>query len=64
MDLTPRERQIIELVALGKTNPEIGTILGVTDNTARNAVNRILLKAGVPNRTCLAVMWVKKHGPW
>ena len=50
-----------KLVALGKTNPEIGRILGVSPNSARNMVNHILLKAGVPNRTCLAVMWVKKR---
>ena len=59
MRLTHREQEIVELVALGKTNPEIGQILGISKHNARNSVTRILLKTGLPNRTCLAVMWVK-----
>ena len=62
MILTDRERQFVELVAQGKTNYEIGQILGVSRNHASNTVSRLLLKNGLPNRTCLAVMWTKSNG--
>ena len=62
MVLTNREREIVELVALGKSNPEIGQILGLSEHHIGNTVSRILLKTGATNRTCLAVMWTKSKG--
>ncbi|MDZ7957243.1 MAG: LuxR C-terminal-related transcriptional regulator [Aulosira sp. DedQUE10] len=48
--LTPRERQIIELVAQGLTNAEIGAKLWITENSVKQALKRIFRKLEVVNR--------------
>ena len=50
-DLSARESEILAWVALGKTNPEIGSILGISTFTVKNHVQRILKKLDVTNRT-------------
>ena len=50
-DLTPRELQVLELVADGLSNPEIAKELNVSRSTARAHVSQILSKLGVSNRT-------------
>lgn len=50
-DLTGRELQILELLAEGSTNKQIGTILDISDNTVRNHVNNIMDKLQVSDRT-------------
>ena len=49
--LSARETEILRWVALGKTNPEIGSILGISVFTVKNHVQRILKKLDVTNRT-------------
>jgi DNA-binding NarL/FixJ family response regulator len=39
-DLTGREQQILQLVAHGSTNKEIGKALNISENTVRHHVNR------------------------
>lgn len=48
--LTPRELQIAELVALGRTNAEIGTELWITENSVKQALKRMFHKLGVSSR--------------
>ncbi|HEY2877927.1 helix-turn-helix transcriptional regulator [Nocardioides sp.] len=48
--LTPREREVLELLAIGATNKTIATSLFVTDKTASAHVSNILAKLGVANR--------------
>jgi len=48
--LTPREVQIAELVAQGKTNSEIGTELWITENSVKQALKRIFRKLKVSSR--------------
>lgn len=50
-DLTPREFEVLELVAEGLSNPEIARELNVSRSTARAHVSQILAKLGVSNRT-------------
>ena len=50
-NLSARESEILAWVALGKTNPEIGSILGISVFTVKNHVQRILKKLDVTNRT-------------
>ncbi len=59
--LTPREREVLVLVAGGGTNREIGRHLGVTERTARTHVSNILAKLGLASRT-QAAMWAVKQG--
>lgn len=48
--LTLREREVLRLVADGRGNEEIATILYISTNTARTHVARILKKLGVHSR--------------
>jgi two-component system, NarL family, response regulator LiaR len=60
-DLTGRERDVLALLVLGKTNQEIGLDLGISPGTVRVYVSNILLKLDVANRTEAAVAAVQ-HG--
>lgn len=48
--MTPREREILELVAAGRRNREIAEALAVSEQTVKNHVTAILDKLGVENR--------------
>ena len=48
--LTPRELQIAELVALGRTNAEIGAELWITENSVKQALKRMFRKLEVSSR--------------
>jgi DNA-binding CsgD family transcriptional regulator len=48
--LTARELQIVELVALGRTNAEIGTELWITENSVKQALKRMFRKLDVCSR--------------
>lgn len=49
--LTSRELQIAELVALGRTNAEIGNQLWITENSVKQALKRMFRKLEVSSRT-------------
>jgi DNA-binding NarL/FixJ family response regulator len=53
--LTPREQEVLTLVARGQTNREIGTALDVAENTVRRHLQNILEKLRLRNRAELAV---------
>jgi ATP/maltotriose-dependent transcriptional regulator MalT len=48
--LTPREREVLALVADGRTNPQIAQALFISPRTAGIHVSNILAKLGVPSR--------------
>ncbi len=48
--LTAREMQIVELVAKGKTNAEIGATLWITENSVKQALKRMFRKLEVSSR--------------
>jgi DNA-binding CsgD family transcriptional regulator/tetratricopeptide (TPR) repeat protein len=48
--LTPREREVLDLLATGATNKTIATTLFVTEKTASVHVSRVLAKLGAANR--------------
>jgi DNA-binding CsgD family transcriptional regulator len=51
--LTPRELQIAELVALGRTNAAIGNELWITENSVKHALKRIFRKLEVSFRAAM-----------
>ena len=59
--LSPRESDVLALVAKGMTNPEIAHQLGVSDNTVRFHMRNIFEKLGVNNRTEAAAWFLKQE---
>ena len=59
--LTPRERQVLALVAEGATNRQIGAALFMAEKTASVHVSRILAKLGVRSRTQAAAVAHRLH---
>jgi DNA-binding NarL/FixJ family response regulator len=58
--LTARQRQIVRLVAYGRTNRQIAHELVVTVGTAANHVAQVLDRLGLENRVQLAA-WAVEH---
>jgi DNA-binding NarL/FixJ family response regulator len=52
-DLTPRELEIMTLVARGLSNAEIGRTLFLAEKTVRNNVTTLLAKTALPSRPAL-----------
>lgn len=53
--LTPREREVLRLVAQGRTNQEIGRELTLSVSTVKTHLEHIIAKLGVSDRTHAAV---------
>ncbi len=58
--LTPREIDVLHLMAVGKSNKEIGSSLRVTEGTVKVHVNHILAKLGVAGRVEATVVAVQR----
>lgn len=57
--LTPREREVLALIAEGATNSQIAARLVITQDTAKSHVKRILRKLGAGNRVEAAAMYLR-----
>lgn len=60
--LTVRQREVLDLLADGKTNREIANALFVSEGTVKNHVTQILQILDVPDRTRLAVLLARRGG--
>jgi two-component system nitrate/nitrite response regulator NarL len=54
-ELTPREREVLALVAAGHPNKTIAHRLGISEHTVKFHVNSIMMKLGAQSRTDAAV---------
>jgi DNA-binding NarL/FixJ family response regulator len=60
-DLSPREIEVLRLIAAGKSNREIADTLFISLNTVATHVRNILTKTGCANRT-EAAAYAMRHG--
>jgi DNA-binding NarL/FixJ family response regulator len=60
-DLTPREAEVLKLIAAGLSNAEIASTLVVSNATVKTHVNRIFSKTGARDRA-QAVRYAYQHG--
>jgi two-component system, NarL family, response regulator LiaR len=57
--LTPREREVLQLVGRGFPNKRIARQLGVSEKTVKTHVGHVLAKLGVTDRTQAAIVAVR-----
>jgi two-component system NarL family response regulator len=60
-DLTAREREVLELLARGRSNKEIGAQLHISDETVKSHLKTVFAKLNVRDRTDAAICAVR-HG--
>jgi DNA-binding NarL/FixJ family response regulator len=58
--LTAREREVLQLLAEGRSNREIARMLTVSEKTVKTHVSNVLMKLGVADRT-QAALWAVRH---
>ncbi|MFQ5989644.1 MAG: response regulator [Candidatus Methylomirabilales bacterium] len=58
--LSPREREVLELLTSGATNKEIASSLGIAENTVKNHLKNILEKLHLENRVQAAAFALRK----
>jgi DNA-binding NarL/FixJ family response regulator len=54
-ELTPREREVLDLIAVGLRNRAIADRLAISEKTVRNNVSSVLIKLQVEDRTSAAI---------
>jgi two-component system NarL family response regulator len=59
-DLTAREIEVLELVANGRSNKEIGRVLGISEGTVKGHVSAILTKLDASDRTSAVTVALKR----
>jgi two-component system response regulator DevR len=59
--LTDQERRILDLIAEGLTNRQIGSRLGLAEKTIKNYVSSLLAKIGMQSRTQAALFIAGRH---
>ncbi|MGY1806210.1 response regulator [Blastococcus sp. SYSU D00669] len=60
-ELTEREREVLVLVAQGKSNQEIADALVISERTARTHVSHVIMKLGLVSRV-QAALWAVRNG--
>ena len=59
--LTPRQKDLLDSIVRGLTNPDIAKQLGIRQDRVKEHINAILTKIGAANRTEAAVIALRKH---
>jgi DNA-binding NarL/FixJ family response regulator len=59
--LTDRESEVLKMVALGKSDPEIAQRLKISERTVRYHLHNMYRKLGI-NRRCEAIVWALREG--
>ena len=59
--LTKREFEVVEWIAAGKRNREVGEILGCSSRTVQKHVQHILEKLHLETRTAVCLWWYERR---
>jgi DNA-binding CsgD family transcriptional regulator len=59
LDYSPRESQILRLIALGRTDKEIAAALGISRKTVTTHLTRLYSRGGFHSRTEAVVRWIE-----
>jgi DNA-binding NarL/FixJ family response regulator len=62
VELTPREREILQLVGQGLANKQIARRLDITERTVKSHMTRVFQRIGVGDRV-QAALWARKNLP-
>ena len=60
--LSAQEERVLALVAEGKTNKEIATVLGLSDKTVKNYLANVFQKLRITRRAQAAAFFIKRQG--
>jgi DNA-binding NarL/FixJ family response regulator len=60
VQLTGQEERVLELIAEGRTNRQIGAAMGLAEKTVKNYVSNLLTKLGMESRTQAAIFAVRQ----
>jgi DNA-binding NarL/FixJ family response regulator len=61
LDLSPCERQVMELLVFGRSNGDIAAVLGKSALTVKGQVHNIIRKLNVENRTQAVAKHLAPH---
>jgi len=61
LQVTPRQAEILRLIASGLTDKQIAAKLGVSPRTVQSHVDRVYLQHGLHKRTALIAAWLREH---
>lgn len=62
--LTPRQKEVLDLLADGRTNPEIAERLGISLDGAKWHVREVLARLDVSSREEAGEYWRREHSGW
>lgn len=64
MALSPKELEVLTLVALGYSDKEIGVELNIAYGTVRNHIDKVVLKLNAQNRTHAVIIYKLMNKDW
>ncbi|UGA37369.1 helix-turn-helix transcriptional regulator [Chromobacterium haemolyticum] len=62
LGLTPRQAEVLHWLSLGKTNRDIGDILGMSPRTVNKHLEHVFARLGVETRTSAAALALRSAG--
>jgi DNA-binding NarL/FixJ family response regulator len=61
IDLTPRERDVLQLIVSGGSNKQVARKLGISEKTVKGHLTKLFQRIGVADRT-QAALWAERNG--
>jgi DNA-binding NarL/FixJ family response regulator len=61
VELTPRERDVLQLIVSGGSNKQVARKLGISEKTVKGHLTKLFQRIGVADRT-QAALWAERNG--